>query len=125
MQTSRASNQYQAGERDQRPWGSWEVLSTGPQYAIKKIRVVPGAKLSLQSHEHRSEHWIVIDGSGLVTLDEETIRLGPDESVFIPKRAKHRIENTSDAPLIFIEIQTGDILDEQDITRFQDAYGRL
>lgn len=116
--------QYNIGDWDTRPWGRWEVLATGEGFIIKKIDVKPGEILSLQSHEHRSEHWTVIEGNAQVTLEEELIDLSANGAVFIPRGAKHRIKNSGETPMSFIEIQTGRILDESDITRYSDEYGR-
>lgn len=116
---------YAVGDFDSRPWGRWEVLSVGEGFIIKKIDVNPGAKLSLQSHEHRSEHWTIICGQAAVTRDEEVFELKTDGYVFIPARAKHRIENIGNTPMSFVEIQVGEVLDEKDITRYEDSYGRV
>ena len=118
------SVEYSVGESDTRPWGSWEVLAIGEGFIIKRIEVVVGGQLSLQSHQHRNEHWTILNGSADVTLDDETISVGSNDSVFIPKKSKHRITNCGKTKLIFIEIQTGRNLDEGDIERFEDAYGR-
>ncbi len=115
---------YKAGDSDTRPWGAWEVLAVGEGYIVKRIQVLPHKKLSLQSHHFRSEHWIMVAGVGVVTLGDEMREVKANESVFIEKEQKHRMENASDAPLTFIEVQTGDTLDEADIVRYQDDYGR-
>ena len=115
---------YRAGDKDSRPWGTWEVLSTGEGFIIKQIVVDPGQILSLQSHAYRSEHWTVLDGKAEVTLGDELIPLTANGSVFIPRGTKHRIRNSGEVPMRFLEIQTGDILDEEDITRYSDEYGR-
>ncbi len=115
---------YKAGDSDTRPWGTWEVLAVGEGYIVKRIMVLPHKKLSLQSHHFRSEHWIMVAGEGQVTLGEETKTVSANEAVFIEKEQKHRMENASDESLTFIEVQTGDTLDESDIVRYQDDYGR-
>ena len=115
---------YQIGDNDIRPWGTWEVLNTGDKYIIKKITVKPKKILSLQKHLHRNEHWIILQGQGIVTLEKEQFKIKKNDAIYISKNKKHRIENRSKTPLIFIEIQTGDILDENDIIRFEDKYGR-
>ncbi|MCY4039982.1 MAG: phosphomannose isomerase type II C-terminal cupin domain [Gammaproteobacteria bacterium] len=115
---------YSVGDSDTRPWGAWQVLAIGDGFVIKKIDVMPGARLSLQSHAHRSEHWTILHGSAEVTVGARTVRLGRDETVFIPAQTKHRIHNVGKTGLSFIEIQTGSILDESDIERFDDEYGR-
>ncbi len=117
-------NEYEAGASDERPWGTWTVLATGDGYAVKEIVVKPGEVLSLQSHEHRSEHWIVIAGTAEATVGEEVVRRGQNESVFIPAGTRHRIANVGDVPMRFVEVQTGDLLSEDDIQRYEDRYGR-
>lgn len=115
---------YQPGEADQRPWGEWRVLAAEPGCVVKRILVYPGARLSLQRHAHRSEHWIVVTGQGLATLDDATIALSPGSTVFIPCGAIHRIANTGGAELVFIEVQTGALLSEDDIERLADDFSR-
>lgn len=115
---------YTVGESDQRPWGSWAVLALGEGYAVKEITVNPGEILSLQSHRHRAEHWTIIEGCADVTIDDDVIRLDVDGTAFIPIGAKHRIANPGDGVMRFIEIQTGSQLDESDIERYDDRYGR-
>ena len=122
--STKATNTYKPGESDDRPWGKWTVLGTGDGYAIKEIIVNPGEVLSLQSHEHRAEHWIVVQGVAEVTVDDTVSRRGVNESVFIPLKAKHRIANVGEEPMRFIEVQTGSILVEDDIQRYDDRYGR-
>lgn len=107
-----------------RPWGSYTILSEGPGYKVKKITVNPGAKLSLQLHYHRSEHWTVISGTGKVTLDDKVVMFKENESTFIPIATKHRLENPGKLPLSIIEVQNGKYLGEDDIVRFDDEYGR-
>jgi mannose-6-phosphate isomerase-like protein (cupin superfamily) len=115
---------YAVGDRDERPWGSWEVLATGPRHTVKRIVVRPGQRLSLQYHHHRAEHWTIVEGVGEVTLDAALLTLGQGEHVHIPLGARHRIRNQADKPLTFIEVQVGDVLDENDIVRIVDDYGR-
>ena len=115
---------YHVGDSDTRPWGTWEVLAVGENYIVKRIQVLPHKKLSLQSHHFRSEHWIIVSGQGMVTLDAENRVVHANEAVYINKEQKHRMENASDESLTFIEVQTGDTLDETDIVRYQDDYGR-
>ncbi|MCX7781661.1 MAG: cupin domain-containing protein, partial [Negativicutes bacterium] len=107
-----------------RPWGSYTVLGEGPGYKMKKIVVAPGQRLSLQLHYHRSEHWVVIGGTAKVTIGEEEKMVHKNESVFIPPSTKHRLENPGKLPLEIIEVQNGDYLEEDDIVRFEDVYGR-
>ncbi|MGE4297581.1 MAG: mannose-1-phosphate guanylyltransferase/mannose-6-phosphate isomerase [Desulfovibrionaceae bacterium] len=108
-----------------RPWGSYTVLEGGEFYKIKRIEVTPGAKLSLQKHHHRSEHWVVIRGEAAVHLDGDELLLAQNQSVDIPIGAVHRLGNPGTDPLEIIEIQSGSYLEEDDIVRFEDVYGRL
>lgn len=116
--------QYEKGEQDVRPWGTWEVLDTGGLYAVKKIHVSPGEQLSYQVHEHRDEHWIVVAGVGRVTLNDKFIDVTVNDHVFIKAGENHRIANPGTGVLAFIEVQVGDLLDENDITRLDDDYNR-
>ena len=109
---------------DQRPWGYFQVLADEEQFKAKKIVVKPGQKLSLQSHEHRAEHWVVVEGIARVTCGEKIFFLQPNQSTFIPQGEKHRLENPGKTPLTMIEIQTGSYFGEDDIKRFEDIYGR-
>jgi mannose-1-phosphate guanylyltransferase/mannose-6-phosphate isomerase len=114
-----------AHRREQRPWGSFESLASGPGFQVKRILVNPRSALSLQSHQHRAEHWVMLTGAGRVECDDAVIDLQPNESTFIPKGSKHRLSNLSNAPIELIEVQVGDYLGEDDIERFEDNYGRL
>ncbi len=107
-----------------RPWGYFVELGKGEGYKIKKILVKPGKRLSYQMHYHRSEHWVVVKGTAKVILDGEEFFVHENESIFIPKTAKHRLENPGKIPLEVIEIQVGNYLEEDDIVRFSDDYGR-
>ena len=107
-----------------RPWGSYTVLEEGPHYKIKRIVVKPGAVLSLQKHHHRSEHWVVISGTAMVLVGEDERLLTENQSVDIPKTALHRLGNPGKVPVEIIEIQSGPYLEEDDIVRFEDVYGR-
>lgn len=107
-----------------RPWGSYTVLLEGDRYKIKKITVNPNSSLSLQMHHHRSEHWIVIKGTAKVTLNDEVFHVHENESIYIPKSTKHRLENPGKVPLEIIEVQNGEYLEEDDIIRFADNYNR-
>lgn len=118
------TNNYKKGDRDARPWGTWEILDAGDGFCVKRIVVTPGNILSLQSHNHRAEHWIVVKGEAVVTLGEEKIAKKANESIYIPVKTKHRIQNDGKANMEFIEIQTGENLDENDIIRYEDVYGR-
>lgn len=107
-----------------RPWGSYTILEEGPGYKTKRIVVNPGAKLSMQMHYHRSEHWVVIAGTAKIVNGEQEIFLEENQSTYIPKTHRHRLENPGKFPLQIIEIQTGPYLEEDDIVRFGDIYGR-
>lgn len=108
----------------ERPWGSYTVMEEGHGYKVKKIQVKPGRRLSLQSHEKRSEHWVVIAGRAKVQRGEEVVELAIDESTYIPKGVKHRLENAQDDLLEIIEIQNGEYVGEDDITRYDDDFDR-
>jgi mannose-1-phosphate guanylyltransferase/mannose-6-phosphate isomerase len=107
-----------------RPWGSYESLDNGENFQVKRITVNPGAKLSLQMHHKRAEHWVVVSGTARVTCDDKIFTLKENESTFIPLRARHRLENVGAEPLHLIEVQSGHYLGEDDIVRFEDSYGR-
>ena len=107
-----------------RPWGWYSSIEIGENFQVKRIRVNPGAKLSLQSHKHRSEHWVVVKGKAKVNCGEKEFFLLENESTYIPKEIKHRLENTTTKPLEIIEIQSGMYIGEDDIERFDDKYGR-
>jgi mannose-1-phosphate guanylyltransferase/mannose-6-phosphate isomerase len=107
-----------------RPWGTYDCVDVGVNFQVKRIIVKPGAKLSLQVHYHRAEHWIVVSGSAIVTRGEETFPLIENESTYIPVGIAHRLENPGETPLEMIEVQTGSYLGEDDIVRFEDKYGR-
>lgn len=107
-----------------RPWGTYTILEEGERFKIKRIMVKPGAQLSLQAHYHRSEHWVIVAGTAKVVNGEEEIQLVTNQSTYIPCGFKHRLENPGILPLVLIEVQTGDYLGEDDIVRFDDAYGR-
>ncbi len=113
-----------AHRKVQRPWGTYDSIERGERFQVKRIVVEPGGALSLQMHYHRAEHWIVVRGSARVTRGEETFLLTENESTYIPPGAKHRLENPGRVPLEIIEVQSGSYLGEDDIVRFEDAYGR-
>jgi mannose-1-phosphate guanylyltransferase/mannose-6-phosphate isomerase len=113
-----------AHRRVYRPWGYFETLDQGKGFQAKRLMVKPGAKISLQRHRRRAEHWVVVSGMARVTRDGEEILLGPNQSTYIPLGAKHRLENASAEPLYVIEVQSGDYLGEDDIERFADDYRR-
>jgi mannose-1-phosphate guanylyltransferase len=108
-----------------RPWGTYTVLQEGIGFKIKRIEVKPGAALSLQMHEHRSEHWVVVSGEARVTRDDDIFPLLANQSTFIPPRTRHRLENPGTESLAIIEVQCGDYVGEDDIVRFDDRYGRV
>ena len=110
--------------RDYRPWGWYESLVVGPRFQVKRIVVLPGASLSLQSHHHRAEHWIVVEGTAKVTVDDDVKLVTENQSVYIPLGAVHRMENPGKVPLTLIEVQTGSYLGEDDIIRYEDVYAR-
>lgn len=110
--------------RDHRPWGHFESLAIGARFQVKRIVVNPGAALSLQSHVHRAEHWIVVEGAAKVTIGEEVKMVGENQSVYIPLGAVHRMENPGKVPMVLIEVQTGSYLGEDDIIRYEDVYAR-
>ena len=107
-----------------RVWGTFEIIRTEPNFQIKKLTIKPGLRLSLQRHQHRSEHWIVLSGCATVTIGEKTEALLPSQSTFVPQGTLHRLANNSSEPLIIIEIQTGNYLGEDDIERIEDDYNR-
>ena len=109
----------------ERPWGAYTVRERGQGYKIKRIFLKPGARLSMQLHRKRSEHWVVVAGVAKVTNDDKTFLVQTNESTYIPINTKHRLENSSDIPLQIIEVQNGDYLGEDDIERFSDDYGRI
>ena len=124
--------QLKAGQRSQaalhrevhRPWGSYDSIDIGDAFQVKRIKVKPGARLSLQSHTQRAEHWIVVRGTARVTRDNDVFELHANQSTYIPIGAKHRLENHGGEMLELIEVQSGDYLGEDDIVRYEDVYGR-
>ena len=107
-----------------RPWGSYDSIDGGPRHQVKRISVDPGRQLSLQSHFHRAEHWVVVSGTARVTVDDQVTIASENESVYIPLGAVHRLENPGKIPLDLIEVQSGSYLGEDDIVRYEDAYNR-
>lgn len=106
------------------PWGKWEVLLSVKGYKVKRITVKPGQRLSYQKHAERQEHWFAVEGKGIVILDGKKITLEPGEAVDIPKEAAHRAINLGIELFVFIEVQRGNYLGEDDIVRLEDSYGR-
>ena len=107
-----------------RPWGSYDSIDQDDGFQVKRIKVKPGGRLSLQSHKHRAEHWIVVRGTARVTRDNDVFELHANQSTYIPLGAKHRLENPGSGMLELIEVQSGDYLGEDDIVRYEDVYGR-
>ncbi len=118
------ANQAVAFPKDHRPWGWFESLVVGDRFQVKRIVVHPGAALSLQSHHHRAEHWIVVEGTAKITIDERQQLVTENQSVYIPLGAVHRMENPGKLPMVLIEVQTGSYLGEDDIVRYEDTYAR-
>ena len=121
---SKGVSQAETLPRDYRPWGWYESLVIGARFQVKRIVVNPGGSLSLQSHHHRSEHWIVVAGTAKVTIDDEVKLVSENESVYIPLGAVHRMENPGKLPMTLIEVQTGSYFGEDDIIRYDDVYAR-
>tara|TARA_R110002124_G_scaffold92424_2_gene234687 strand:- start:380 stop:1828 length:1449 start_codon:yes stop_codon:yes gene_type:complete len=121
---AQGAEQAEAFPRDHRPWGWFESLAKGGRFQVKRIVVHPGAALSLQSHHHRAEHWIVVEGTARVTIDDFVQLVGENQSVYIPLGARHRLENPGKLALTLIEVQTGAYLGEDDIIRYEDVYAR-
>ncbi len=120
----KSANRYRKGERGTRPWGEWRIVDVGEGFAVKRIVVSPGQRLSLQRHAGRSEHWFIVGGEGKVTLGKRTRRVSTGDAIDIPVRVIHRLENDGEAPLTLVEIQFGTLLDEADIERLADDYRR-
>ena len=121
---AKGRKQAESFPKDHRPWGWFESLVIGDRFQVKRIHVHPGAALSLQSHHHRSEHWIVVEGTAKVTVDDEVSLVSENQSVYIPLGAVHRMENPGKLPVVLIEVQTGSYLGEDDIIRYEDIYAR-
>ena len=118
-------SQAESFPKDHRPWGWFETLVLSNRFQVKRILVHPGAALSLQSHHHRSEHWVVVEGTAKVTVNDEVKLIGEGASVYIPLGAVHRMENPGKLPMVLIEVQTGPYLGEDDIVRYEDIYARM
>lgn len=116
--------QYSIGEKGERPWGAWCVLDMQPHTVVKRLYLIPGGRISLQRHRHRSERWVVLQGVATVRRGAEEIRLDKGESAIIPSGTIHRLSNDQEEPLEVLEVQIGDLLSEEDIERFTDDYGR-
>jgi mannose-1-phosphate guanylyltransferase/mannose-6-phosphate isomerase len=111
--------------RVHRPWGWYQTMDLGDRFRVKRIMVKPGRKLSLQKHHHRAEHWVVVKGTAEVTRDSEVILLRENESVYLPLGCMHRLANPGMIPVEIVEVQTGAYLEEDDIVRVEDDFGRL
>ena len=109
---------------DRRPWGTFTVLDEGKNFKVKRIEVFPGKRLSYQKHSQRAEHWVVVQGMAKVTLDGREIVIEPGQAIDIAIGTAHRVENPGAEPLVFIEVQRGSYLGEDDIVRLQDDFGR-
>jgi mannose-1-phosphate guanylyltransferase/mannose-6-phosphate isomerase len=107
-----------------RPWGSYDSIDDGDRFQVKRLSLKPGGILSLQMHHHRAEHWIVVQGTARVTCGDKTFLLSENESTYVPIGAAHRIENPGKVPLHIVEVRSGTYLGEDDIVRYEDAYGR-
>jgi len=108
----------------ERPWGSWHVLDTGEGYKVKRIEVLPGQRLSYQTHTHRSEHWLVVSGTATCVVDGRTVVVGPGEHLDVASGSAHRIGNRGSVLLVVIEVQRGPYTGEDDIVRLEDDYDR-
>ena len=109
---------------DRRPWGTFTVLDEGNGFKVKRIEVLPGKRLSYQKHAQRAEHWVIVRGTAKVTLDDREIVVPSGQAIDIPTGSAHRVENSGQEDLVFIEVQRGDYLGEDDIVRLQDDFGR-
>jgi mannose-6-phosphate isomerase len=109
---------------DRRPWGTFTVLDEGKNFKVKRIEVLPGKRLSYQKHSKRAEYWVVVQGTAKVTLDDRQITVPTGAAIDVPVGSAHRVENPGDEPLVFIEVQRGIYLGEDDIVRLQDDFGR-
>jgi len=117
-------SEYELHRLVHRPWGTYDSLEQGPRFQVKRIVVKPGATLSLQKHHHRAEHWVVVSGTAEVTCDDRVFLLQENQSTYIPLGSRHRLRNPGKLPLELIEVQSGSYLGEDDIIRYDDAYGR-
>jgi len=111
-------------EKDERPWGRYEVLEERPGFKVKRLEVKPGQRLSLQRHSRRSEHWVVVEGTADVVCGERELQLEKGKHIYLPAETNHRLGNSSEIPLVLIEVQLGDYLGEDDIVRLEDDYQR-
>ncbi len=109
---------------EKRPWGEYHILYVGDDYQVKRVEVLPGMRLSLQTHAKRTEKWIIVTGEGVATVGQKSIPSRPGVVIDIPVGEMHRIHNTGNKPLVFVEVQLGSYLGEDDIKRFEDDFGR-
>ncbi len=116
---------YALGQSDTRPWGDWRVIDVGPGYVVKRITVRPEQSLSLQRHRHRDEHWLVVTGTAQIVRGGETFRLDAGGTARIAREEVHRVTNPGAVDVVFIEVQLGTLLSEDDIERLDDVYGRI
>ncbi|MDO5611741.1 MAG: mannose-1-phosphate guanylyltransferase/mannose-6-phosphate isomerase [Paracoccus sp. (in: a-proteobacteria)] len=121
---AKGAKQAEAFRRDHRPWGWFETLALADRFQVKRIVVKPGAALSLQSHVHRAEHWVVVSGTARVTVDDKVTLVTENQSIYVPLGSVHRMENPGKVPMVLIEVQTGAYLGEDDIIRYEDVYAR-
>lgn len=112
-------------EKNERPWGRYDILDTGDSHQVKRILIKPGQRNSYQSHKHRTEHWIVVSGTCRAVIDDNERDYHPGEVITVPVGVKHRYGTADDQPCVLIEVQTGDYFGEDDIERFSDDYGRV
>jgi mannose-6-phosphate isomerase-like protein (cupin superfamily) len=124
-QTKGLSLMTEQNNRTDRPWGAFFVLEDAADAKIKRLVVNPGQRLSLQSHKHRDEHWVVVGGVAEVTLDERVVQLAYGDHVFVKRGTRHRIACIGEVPVEIIEVQVGESFEEEDITRYSDDYGRV
>jgi mannose-1-phosphate guanylyltransferase/mannose-6-phosphate isomerase len=117
-------SEHVSHSRVHRPWGYYESVDAGPGFQVKRLMVKPGHKISLQMHHQRAEHWVVVSGTARVTRGDEVFVLERNQSTYIPLGTRHRLENAGPAPLLIVEVQSGDYLGEDDIVRFEDSYNR-
>jgi len=120
-----ATNNYKLGDFDERPWGSWRVTDSGKSFVVKRVTVKSGETTSLHYHHGRNEHWIVVAGQATVTRGEDNYVLSENQTTYIPVGVAHRLQNHANEDVVLIEIQTGTLLDEADIVRLEDNYGRV
>lgn len=111
-------------QKEQRPWGNFTILSEGKDYKVKLLTVDPGQRTSLQRHVYRNEHWIIVEGTANIVRGRDNLELGPNSSIYVVAGTTHRIENLNEEPLKLVEVQYGKVLDENDIERLEDSYGR-